>query len=283
MRIAFFGTPEFAVPSLKALVNSKKHKVVCVVTQPDRPAGRGQDVVLSPVKKLALANKIPVLQPERISREVELLGPHKPDIIVTCAFGQILKQNVIDYCKHGVINVHASLLPKYRGASPIQWAIIKGETRTGITIAQTDIGLDTGDIIHATECDIGPKETAGELFARLSVQGAEALLTALDMIEAGTACRMPQDNSKATLAPMFKKTDGRIDFGRPAQQIINLVRGTSPWPGAYFASNIGDIKVHRASVGADGKLQLDIVQAPGKRPMPWKDFINGHKHLRFES
>jgi len=281
MKIAFFGTPDFAIPSLRALLMRKKHKVVCVVCQPDKPSGRGMGTVFSPVKKFALEHKIPLLQPERISKELKLLDPYNPDIIITCAFGQILRQNVLDYCKYGVINVHASLLPKYRGSSPIQWAIIKGEKTTGITIAQTELGLDTGDILHTVLCDIGDNETAGELFVRLANLGATALLDALEKIENGTVKRIPQDHAQATHYPMLKKEDGKIDMSKTPTEIVNLVRGLNPWPGTYFSSNIGDIRVHKASV-VDGKLQLDIVQAPGKRAIPYKDFLNGHKHIRFE-
>ena len=236
--------------------------------------------MFSPVKKFTLENNIPLVQPERISRELELVMPYKPDVIVTCAFGQILKQNVLDLCKYGVINVHASLLPKYRGSSPIQWAIIKGEKTTGITIAQTELGLDTGDILHAVPCDIGDTETAGELFVRLSNIGATALLEALEQIEKGTVKRTPQNHTEATHYPMLKKEDGKIDLSKDPFEIVNLVRGLNPWPMAYVSSSIGDIRVHRASV-VDGKLQFDTVQPPNKRQMTYKDFINGYKHIQF--
>jgi len=243
--IAFFGTPSFAAVSLQALIGSGRN-VVCVVTQPDKPVGRGGRVEYPPVKKLALENNIPVLQPDKISKELELLDQYKPDIIVTCAFGQILRQNVLDYCKHGVINVHASLLPKYRGASPIQQAIINGETKTGVTIMQTDIGMDTGDIILAKEIDIHEDETAGELFERLSVLGASTLLEALELISSGRAVRTPQNHSKATHIPMIKKEHGKIDFSKSAKDIQNHVRGMNPWPVAFCTLNDELVRIYKA-------------------------------------
>ena len=275
MRVAFFGTPEFAIPSLEALQKSK-HQVVCIVSQPDRPVGRGGKVQPSPVKEFALKHNIPILQPEKISREVELLDPFKPDIIVTCAFGQILRQNVLDYCPHGVINVHGSLLPKYRGASPIQWAVVNGETETGVTIMKTDIGMDTGDMIVWESLQIGETETSGELFGRVAELGAKLLIQALDQIEQGTAKFIPQDDKLATHAPMLKREHGKIDWQKPAQEIVNLVRGLNPWPSAYFELKGEIIKVHKAKV-TDGKVELLEVQAPGGKRMSWKDFANGRR------
>ena len=290
MRVAFFGTPDFAIPSLRTLHESK-HQLVCVVTQPDKPSGRGGAVVFSPVKKYALENNIPVLQPEKISDNVKLLDKFKPEIIVTCAFGQFLKRNVLDYCLHGVINVHGSLLPKYRGSCPIQWAVINGERETGITIMQTDIGMDTGDIVLQMPIDINEDETAGELFGRLSVLGSKALITALAQIENGTAVRTVQDNSKATSFPKFSKESGRIDWRRTAFEIANQVRGMNPWPMAFFKSRIGDIRVHKATpfktktgkglfiACKDSFLRLDIVQAPGAKAVSGLDFLNGRSHV----
>jgi len=275
MKIAFFGTPSFALLSLEALLKSK-HEIVCIVSQPDKPVGRGGKIQHSPVKEFALKNNIPIFQPERISKELQVIYPFKPDIIVTCAFGQILRQNVLDYPKFGVINVHGSLLPKYRGASPIQWAVVNGETKTGVTIMQTDIGMDTGDMILSKSIDIGPTETSGELFPRLANLGAKLLVTALDDIESGKAKKTPQNESLATHAPMLKREHGKIDFGRPPQEIVNLVRGLNPWPSAYFELNGEIIKVHKASVN-NGKLELDEVQAPNSRRMSWRDFANGRR------
>ena len=284
MKIAFFGTPEFCVPSLEAIKKSK-HEIVCVVTQPDRESGRGREVVHSPAKKFAIENDIPVFQPKRISNEIhEIFGSLgiMPDIIVTCAFGQILKQHVIDFCPRGVINVHASLLPKYRGASPVNFVIANGETKTGVTIMQTDIGIDTGDMLYQVETDIIPNETAGELSVRLAVLGAGALVKTLDDIEKGTAVRTPQDHASSSYFPMLKKTDGKIDFKKSPYDIVNHIRGMNPWPMAYAGSNIGDVRILSARVDGDGALVIDTIQPPGKRPMSFKDFKNGRKDFSFE-
>jgi methionyl-tRNA formyltransferase len=281
MKVAFFGTPEFAMPSLRALTESRLHKVVCVVTQPDRPGGRGLEKVFLPVKKFAVEHNIPVFQPEKISEEITnvldaLPKGGKPDIIVTCAFGQMLRASVLEACRYGVINVHASLLPKYRGSSPIQWALINGEKETGVTIMQTDIGMDTGDILYQETCGICEEETAGELSARLALLGAGALLKTLNRIEDGTVTRKPQNHTEASTFPMLKKKDGLIDFNKTPAQIVNFVRGLNPRPIAYFKSNLGDIRVYKASV-RDGKVQFDVIQAPGGRVMPYKDLTNGRK------
>jgi methionyl-tRNA formyltransferase len=285
MKVAFFGTPSFAVPSLRVLLGSKKHEVVCIVCQPDKPVGRGGKIEFGPVKQFGLTHGIDVLQPERISDEVGLLDKYKPDIIVTCAYGQILKQNVLDYVKHGVINVHGSLLPKYRGANPIQWAVINGETKTGVTIMQTDIGMDTGDMILKAETEIGADETAGELFERLSILGAEALLEALDLIEKGKAIRVLQDNSQATHAPKITKEMAKIDFGKTGEEIRNFVRGMNPWPVAWLEHNGEVIRVFKASVGKgdfclpckDGFVNLEVIQMSGGKVLPARDYINGRK------
>jgi len=277
MKVAFFGTPSFALPSLAALVRSK-HKVVCIVCQPDKPVGRGGKIVHSPVKQFGLTHGIPVLQPERISNELHLLDKYKPDIIVTCAFGQILKQNLLD--RYSVINVHASLLPKYRGSSPIQWAVINGEKVTGVTIMQTDVGLDTGDIILQEKIDIGEDETAGELFERLSVLGAEVLLKAIKM-----TTRTPQDHSQATQFPMLSKEKAQIDFTKTAEEIRNFVRGMNPWPVAWFEHGGEVVRVFKASVGKgdfclackNGFVTFDIIQMAGGKVLPAKDYINGRK------
>jgi methionyl-tRNA formyltransferase len=286
MKIAFFGTPDFAVPSLEALTASgSRHEVVCIVCQPDKPAGRGGKVEFGPVKRFGLTHGIPVLQPERISREINILDKYKPDIIVTCAFGQFLKQNVLDYCKHGVINVHGSLLPKLRGTSPVQWAIITGENKTGITTMHTDAGWDTGDIILSESLDIGENENAGELFERMSHLGAHALVTALDQIQGGTAKRTPQDNTKATYFPKLSKEDAKIDFSKPAHEICNFVRGMNPWPVAWFEHNGEVVRVFKAAPGKgdfcfgckDGFVNFEIIQLPGGKVLPAKDYINGRK------
>ena len=285
MKVAFFGTPSFAVPTLEKLAKSNAHKIVCIVTQPDKPVGRGGKVVYSSVKQFGLDNNIPVLQPAKISDNVNLLDEYKPDIIVTCAYGQILEQNVLDYCKYGVINVHGSLLPKYRGSSPIQWAVINGEKKTGITIMQTDIGLDTGDIIKTREIEIGDDETAGDVFEKLSLLGADLLLEVLGVIEAGMATKTPQDNSQATHLPMLSKEKASIDFTKSAEEIRNFVRGMNPWPVAWFEHSGEVIRVYKANVGKgdfcfpckDGYVNFEIIQMPGGKVLPVKDYINGRK------
>lgn len=285
MKVAFFGTPSFAVPSLEQLLKSGKHDIVCIVCQPDKPVGRGGQVIFNPAKQFGLDNRIPVIQPVKISNEVHLLDKYNPDIIVTCAYGQILKQNVLDYCKHGVINVHASLLPKYRGSSPIQWAIINGELETGVTIMQTDIALDAGDIIMQKAIGIGKDNTAGDMFGQLSILGADLLLNALDKIEAGLATMIPQDHKLATSFPMLSKANARLDFEKKAEEICNFVRGMNPWPVAWFEHNGEIVRVHKASAGKgdfckpckDGFVNLEFIQLPGGKVLPAKDYINGRK------
>ena len=313
MKIAFFGTPDFAVPSLTALVKSKEHKIVCIVAQPDKPQGRGGKVIFGATKNFGLEHSIPVLQPERISNELSILDKYKPDVIVTCAFGQMLKQNVLDYCKHGVINVHASLLPKYRGSSPIQWSIVKGETKTGITIMQTDIGMDTGDIILQMPLDIGDTDTAGDLFAALGSLGGVALIKALSQIEDGTAKRTKQCETgiEATKYPMIEREHARIDWNLSATEINDMVRGFNPWPVAFFTHEKSnqDVKIYKATpmdlleddffktvrtdkigkiyidknkkqifvVCLGGILRIDELQIPGGKRISARDFLNGRE------
>ncbi len=303
MRIIFLGTPDFSANVLQALISSK-HEVVGVVTQPDKPTGRGHKLVASPVKILAESHNIPVYQFGRISKECEPLKALNADIMITAAYGQILRQNVLDLTPKGVINVHASLLPKYRGSSPIQWCIVKGEQTTGVTIMKTDIGVDTGDMILTKSIDILPEETAGELFERLSNLGVEALLEALDLIEKGKETYTPQDHEKASHYPMLNKDSGLIDFSKSADDIINLCRGLNPWPVAFV--NIDEnnrLKVYKASkvnlnqtyecgkvMYADSKnglvvackggaVSLDIIQSAGTKAMSAKDYLRGRKLL----
>lgn len=234
MRMAFLGTPEFAVPSLRALIHAG-HEVRAVFTQPDRPKGRGQELAQSPVKVAAQELGLPVYQPERIRRpeNIELLRNLQTDTMVVVGYGQIIPQTIIDLPRHGILNVHASLLPKYRGAAPIQWAIASGERATGVTIMRIDAGLDTGDMLLKAAMDIDPDETAPELGARLGVSGADLLIQALEQIAKGTSSPEKQDNTQATLAPILKKEDGRIDWELPAKVIYDRWRGFQPWPGAY--------------------------------------------------
>lgn len=235
MRIVFMGTPEFALPSLRALVENG-YDVVMVVTQKDKPQDRGKEVKAPPVKQLAQALNIPVLQPDRLTREpdmVEAIRVTAPDLFITCAFGQMLPQSVLDIPRLGTINVHGSLLPLLRGAAPIQRAIMEGHEKTGITTMMTDIGMDTGDMLVKAEIGIDPDMTAGELHDHLSLLGAETLLKTLRMLEAGNLVRIPQDHDKATHAPRMTKETGHIDWTATDETIHRLVRGTFPWPGAW--------------------------------------------------
>jgi methionyl-tRNA formyltransferase len=234
MELVFLGTPEFAVPTLEHAI-AAGHRVLAVFTQPDRPKGRGGQLAASPVKLAALRHGIPVYQPERVRRpdSVELLRAMNPRAMVVVGYGQILPQSIIDIPPLGIVNVHASLLPKYRGAAPIQWAIANGETRMGVTTMRIDAGLDTGDMLLKWETAIGPEENALELGARLADAGADLLVQTLAGLDDGTIRAEPQDSTQATYAPILKKEDGRIDWTMSASQIFNRMRGFLPWPGAY--------------------------------------------------
>lgn len=247
MRVVFLGTPDFSVPILSRLC-SEGFDVVGVVTQPDKPQGRGCRIAPCAVKCCAQVQGLQVYSFDRIrnSGAVQILRDMQPDVMVTAAYGQILSQRVLDVPSLGCVNVHASLLPKYRGPAPIQWAIINGEQKTGVTTMLTDIGVDTGDILLQRELDIAPDETAGEMFDRLSLLGADVLVETLRQMERGNLIRTPQNHEEATHHPMLKKEDGRIDWTKSAEAIHNLVRGVNPWPGAYcwYGENI--IKVLKA-------------------------------------
>jgi methionyl-tRNA formyltransferase len=234
MRIVFMGTPEFAVPSLAALLTSG-HSVVGVVTQPDRPKGRGHELAASPIKQLAVQRKIPILQPLKMKDPafLDALSAWKPDLIVVTAFGRILPKVILDLPPHGCINVHASLLPKYRGAGPIQWALIRGERETGITTMLMDEGMDTGAMLLQERIAIAPDDTAGTLSSKLAGIGGRLLIDTLARIQDGTVTPQPQDQGQATMAPLLKKEDGLLDWTLPALDLANRVRGLSPWPGAY--------------------------------------------------
>ncbi len=302
MKIVFLGTPEFALPSLRAL-HEAHYGVIAVITQPDKQKGRGYELSAPPVKELARSFNIPVYQPERIRSEEgsALLKSLAPDLMITAAFGQILSEENLNTPSLGCINVHGSLLPKYRGAAPIQWAVINGEAKTGVTTMMTDIGVDTGDMLLARETEIGPDETAGELYARLSELGAQVLIDTLKALEAGTLKRIKQDESEATHCPMLKKEHGRIDFSQSAQSVHGLVRGVNPWPGAYGFLNGQPFKVWRTRLSGlpahegrmpgeiavsspkeglfvqtgDGLIELIEIQAPGKQRMEAKAFLRG--------
>ncbi len=302
MKIIFLGTPDFAVPSLKKLVDSH-HEILAVVTQTDKKVGRDQKVVFSPVKKLALENSIKVLQYNKIRVEgVDDIKALSPDIMVTCAFGQILSQELIDIAPLGIINVHGSLLPKYRGAAPIQQAVIDGEEKTGITIMQTEAGIDTGDILSVVETPIGENETAGELFDRLAEMGANLLMETLDRLEKGEITPIKQDHSKATHVSMIKKGDGLINWENDARSIFNHIRGMNPWPCAFTMHSGKMLKIFAARVVADnvfeglpgavlsadigtgllvkcgkGALLITELQLEGGRRMTSHDFLLGRK------
>lgn len=297
MRVVFLGTPDFSVKPLEA-INASKHQIVAVVTQPDRPVGRKAIVTPCAVKLCAQNLGLPVYSYEKIRLEgVEDLKALNPDIMVTCAFGQILSQEILDIAKYGVINVHASLLPKYRGSAPIQYSIINGDKVTGVTVMQTSVGVDTGDILMQESLEIGDDETAGELFDRLSVLGAKTIVDALDKIENGELKAIPQDESKATHVKMLSKKDGVIDFSKSALEIKNLIRGLNPWPIAFTFYEGKTLKVYSASVkegsgeigtvlstdnGIDvcckeGVISFNEVQLEGSKRMLAKDFLLGHK------
>jgi len=303
MRLVFLGTPAFAVPTLERLVE-RGHQVLAAVTQPDRPKGRGQTLAPPPVKEAALRFGVPVYQPERVKRpeSVEYLRSLAPEAMVVVGYGQIIPQSIIDIPPLGILNVHASLLPKYRGAGPIQWAIVNGETSTGVTIMRIDAGLDTGPMLLKAETAIGDDETAIDLGRRLSVMGADLLVEALDALAAGRVVPQPQDNSQATYAPMLKKEDGRIDWRRSAVQIHNQVRGMQPWPGAYSIFRGGSLHIWcaRPTEAAGhppgtllrikpllvafrvGALELIEVQMEGRKRMPAADFANGQRLVENE-
>lgn len=293
MRVLFYGTPAFALPTLHALL--ARHRVVAVVTQPDRPAGRGQRVEGSPVKAVALEQGIPVLQPDRLRDPgwPDRLAEHAPEVAVVVAFGQILPETVLRVPPRGSINVHASLLPRYRGAAPIAWAIVRGERETGITTFQMDAGMDTGPILLQRATAIGPEETAGELGARLATLGAEVLLETLDRLD--TLAPEPQDAGAATLAPRLRKEDGLLDWTQPAASLVARVRGLNPWPGAATAGPGGRLVLWRARAIAgrgepgalalaDGRLVVGTgagllepleVQPENRRPMSWNAYLRG--------
>jgi methionyl-tRNA formyltransferase len=237
MKVVFCGTPQFAVPTLKYLLTQPEFEIVAVLTQPDRPSGRGMQVSLSPVKEAALGAGVPVHQPEKVRAPEprELLQRLAPDCIVIIAYGQIIPAALLPIPKLGWINLHGSLLPKYRGAAPIQWAIANGEMKTGLTTMRIDAGMDTGDMLLQEEMEISHTETTPQLAARLAEAGAPLMVETLRGITNGTLSPQPQRHAEATYAPLLKKEDGRVDWGRPAAEIYNRMRAFTPWPGAYTA------------------------------------------------
>lgn len=266
MKVVFMGTPDFAVPVLEALI--KAHQVVGVVTQPDKKKGRGKAVQFPPVKETALAHGIPVYQPVRVREEAFLaqLKDLAPDVIVVAAFGQILPEAILNMPPYGCINVHASLLPKYRGAAPIQWAVIDGEKETGITIMYMEKGLDTGDMIKKASVAIDPKETGESLHDKLAALGGPLLLEALADLEAGRACREPQKDEDSCYAGMLTKDLGRIDWTRDAASIERLVRGLNSWPSAYTSLGGKTLKLWDTDVVEGRETEGLAGQIPGRNP-----------------
>ncbi len=301
MRIVFMGTPDFAVGSLQALCESGKHEILAVVTQPDRPKGRGNKLLQTPVKEYALAQGLTVYQPQKVKTPefVELLHELQPELIVVAAFGQFLSKEILELPKYGCINVHASLLPKYRGAAPIQYAIIKGEKESGVTIMQMDIGMDTGAMLDKVVVPIAENTTMGELHDALREQGAALLLQVIDKIAAGTAVAEPQDNEQATYATLLDRSMEHIDWSKTAQEVHNLIRGFNPAPSTFtklpngkslkiWGSRMTD-KSSAAAAGTvietgkhsffvacgEGVLEITEVQPESKKRMPAQVFLNG--------
>ena len=301
LRTVFMGTPAFAVPSLAALAESED--VILVLCNPDRPAGRGRTMASPPVKDEATRRGIPVFQPEkaRHPEAVARIAAEAPDLIVVVAYGHILPKSILDIPRFGCVNVHASLLPKYRGAAPINWAVARGETVTGITVMRMDVGMDTGPMLHVREMPIREEDTAETMFTKLSLLGAEALCEALPKLREGTLDETPQDAALATYAPMLKKEHGRIDWSRPAREVRNLVRGMTPWPSAFALHAGKTLKVLTSAVAGEsgpagepgeivslgrggiavacgeGILLLHVVQAEGGKAMDAWAYAQGRR------
>ncbi|HKM48526.1 MAG TPA: methionyl-tRNA formyltransferase [Terriglobales bacterium] len=304
LNLVFCGTPRFAVPTLEKLVETG-YSLSQVVTQPDRPRGRGMEMALSPVKDAAIRLGLSLLQPAAIKNNDEFreqLTAIRPDAIIVVGYGRIIPQWMIDLPRFGNLNLHASLLPKYRGAAPIQWAIANGESVTGVTTMRIDAGLDTGDILMQREISIAADDTTGTLGPKLAAIGADLMVETLRGLESGQVRPTPQDHSQATLAPILKKEDGRMDFARSAKDLLNRLRGFQPWPGAFTTFKGKTLQVHRAQpaqrtvkatpgeiaaegtrlfVGcglhADTTLELIEIQLEGKRRMTAQEFINGYR------
>ncbi len=300
MKIVFMGTPDFAVNALQGLLDTH-HEVVAVYTQPDKPKGRGKAVSESPVKQLAVSKGIPVYQPAKIkvAEEVEILKTIEADVFVVAAFGQILSKEILDMPKYGCINIHGSLLPKYRGAAPIQWAVIDGEEKSGITIMQMDVGIDTGDILYVKDCLLEEKETGASLFDKLADLGAIAIVEALDLLEQGKLKAVPQEHEKSTHAKRLDKAMGELDFTKTAKELERLVRGLNSWPSAYIILDgkqckVWDsevVEIEPATPGTIVSIEKDSfvvatkeqglkileVQLQGKKRMKVQDFLLGNR------
>ena len=300
MRILFMGTPDIAAGCLQKLIDDK-FEIIGVVTQPDKPQNRGKKLGMPPVKELALKYDLPVYQPLKARDEefVKTLQELNPDVIVVVAFGQILPKSILDIPKFGCINVHVSLLPKYRGAAPINWVIINGEEKTGVTTMYMDEGLDTGDMILTEEFDLDNEITAGELHDKMKDRGAEVLIETLKQIEKGTAPRIPQNHEEFTYAPMMNKSLGEIDWSKSAREIHNLVRGVNPWPSAYTTYEGSTMKVWKTKVlnetsdkkpgtivdvdkdgirvsTKDNIILISEIQMPGKKRVLVSEYIKGN-------
>lgn len=295
-KIVFMGTPDFSVPVLQMLIENTN--VCLVVTQPDKKIGRKKEVVFSPVKNEAIKNNIPVFQPSRIKEDYEVLKNMDIDLIVTCAYGQIIPKAILDMPKYGCVNVHASILPKYRGSAPIQWALFNGDDKTGVTIMYMDEGMDTGDIISIEEIPITESDNVGTLHDKLSILGRDLLKKLLPDILSGKASRTKQPDNY-TLAPMVKRIDEKLDFKQKGEWIINRIRGLNPWPLANFIIDLQEIKVLKATFKpcnvdecgvikeisknsfaiscSDGLIYLEEVKPSGKKVMDIKSFVNGIK------
>ena len=299
MKIVFMGTPDFAVPALEALVKGG-HQVIAAVTQPDKPKGRGKGMAMPPVKEKAMEFAIPVYQPAKVREEgfFRQMRELSPEVIVVAAFGQILPKAILDLPQYGCINIHASLLPKYRGAAPIQWAIINGEKETGVTTMMMDVGLDTGDMLEKTVVPIEEEETAQSLSDKLSAAGGSLILSTLKKVEEGTLTRTPQRDEESCYAKILQKTLGRIDWNREAKLIERLIRGLNPWPSAYTTLNGKSLKLWKAkalleeypgeagqvvkAVGNElliktgkGTLKAEALQLEGKKRMEADAFLRG--------
>jgi len=297
LRIVFMGTPTFAVASLRACL--EVGEVVAVVTQPDKPRGRGQLVSFSPVKEAALERGLPVLQPTRLRTPpfAEVLAELQPDVAVVTAYGKILPQEVLDVPRHGCVNVHASLLPRFRGAAPIQWALAAGDAETGVCLMRMDAGMDTGDVIAARRHPIGPDDTAATLHDTLATLGGELLIEALPAYVAGTLRPVPQPEEGVVMAPLIRKEDGWLDFRRPAEELERRARAFTPWPGTFTRLDGKLLKVHEMRVGsgrgdpgtvlslqdglevacAEGSLHLLKLQPEGRKVMDAAGFLAGRK------
>lgn len=299
LRVVFMGTPDFAVPCLDSIVKAG-YDVCGVFTQPDKPKGRGYTLTPPDVKVCALKHGLKVYQPEKMKdgTALKVLKELNPDVIVVVAYGKILPEDILNLPKYGCINVHGSLLPKYRGAAPIQWSVINGEKKTGVTTMYMDVGLDTGDMLFKSETDIGENETSGELYSRLSEMGADLIVKTLKAIESGDIKRVKQNDSESTYSPMLQKSLSFIDWNKSAQEVHNLVRGLNPWPTACTKLNGKNLKVHTSRLsnlkannagevisssplvvgcGDGNSLELVEIQYEGKKRMFAADFCRGHK------